>query len=138
VANLGKYDLRNIFPSCSPIRRSAPAIFVILSLLGNPVSAAPVNQSEFGELFKACFSYYTAARVCGDPAVTMQAEKNLRRALNWGEFKGILSKEAKIYLVDPAIFIRKGEEHYRRDRYVGCEQVGQAVHILDGVTRSLP
>lgn len=94
-------------------------------------SAEPMDRQNYEQLWSATFSYYAAARVCGDRTTIEQAKNSFRRAMNYGEFHGILSKEAKQFLTDPNYYISQGEEMYAKQKWVSCDQVRYYIDQLD-------
>lgn len=101
---------------------------------GPPMSPA----EEFKNMFGATYSNYAAARVCGNIKVINKAKANLTRVLNYGQYRGTLNQDAKIYKTNPEYFLKQGEEAYKRDQYVSCGQVEEFVDVLDTITRKFP
>ncbi|MCX7143973.1 MAG: hypothetical protein NT123_23605 [Proteobacteria bacterium] len=111
---------------------------LLLCLTAFNVCAQTFTQSEFKDLFLAAFSYHTVARVCRDSDSIEKSAAVLRRVVNFGNYKNILSNEAKAYLRNPAEMIARGEEQYRKNRYVGCGQSKEIIEKLDQSTKQLP
>lgn len=96
------------------------------------------TQKDFKDLFLAAYSYHVVARVCNDSASIEKSSKVLRRVVNFGEHRKVLTDEARAYLQNPKEIISRGEVQYRKDRYIGCEQARDLVIKLDEVTKKLP
>lgn len=101
-------------------------------------SAEPMDSENYEQLWLAAFSYYAAARVCGDTGTIEKAKNSLRRVNNYGEFHKILSPQAKLYMDNPDYYILQGEKQYSEQKWVSCDQVRQYVLELDDATRQLP
>lgn len=110
----------------------------IFGFQAHPAIAGPMTEQEYRNIFLQTFSYHVVARVCNDTAAIEKSAKTLRRVLNFGTHNNILSYEAKAYMAYPKEFIAKGEDQYRKDRYVGCAQGKHEVDVLDNATKQLP
>ena len=109
-----------------------------VGILATSASAQQYTEAYFNQLFIPAVSYLSVARVCGDQDSIQKSERVLRRVINFGEHRNILSAEGRFYLPNPELAIARGEEQYRRDRYVGCSQAKDAIQQLDKATMGLP
>jgi hypothetical protein len=51
---------------------------------------------------------------------------------------GLPPEEALQFEANPEVYLAGGEDMYRKQQWVGCEQVGHFVRQLDDITRRLP
>jgi hypothetical protein len=100
--------------------------------------AEPMDRQNYEQLWSATFSYYAAARVCGDYATIEKARTSFIRAMNYGEFHDILPTQAKQFQANPDYYILQGERMYAKQKWVSCEQVRHYVELLDRATSQLP
>ena len=113
-------------------------ITIFFLALTSATAAQQYTPSSYNNLFLAAVGYHSVARVCGDSASIETSKRVLRRVVNFGEHKNLLSAEANYYIKYPEEVIAKGEAQYRKDRYVGCSQAKQVINQLDEVTKSFP
>lgn len=113
--------------------------FIVLTIcISTAAFAQKYTASEFRTLFLAAVSYHSVARVCGDPASIETSRQVVRRVINFGEHRGLLSPEAEYYMKNPEEVISRGEAQYRKDRYVGCTQAKEIINQLNDATKRLP
>jgi hypothetical protein len=112
--------------------------FFFITLVFPSVSAQQYTSNNFKDLFMAALSYHAVARVCGDSKSIQTSEQILRRVINFGEHKKLLSAEARFYIKNPDEVIARGEAQYKKDRYVGCSQANAVINQLNEVTKKLP
>ncbi len=103
-----------------------------------PAAAQQYTNSTYKDLFLASLSYHAVARVCGDTTSIEISKQNLRRVVNFGEYKNLLSAEAIYYLKYPEETIQRAENQFRKDRYVGCSQAREIINQLNEATKKLP
>lgn len=108
-------------------------LFMSTSAIGQQFTA-----NDFRMLFLSAISYHAVARVCGDPTSIETSRQVVRRVINFGEHRGILSSEAIYYLKNPDEVIARGESQYRKDRFVGCTQAKEVINQLNEATKRLP
>lgn len=111
---------------------------VTLCFLSAAAFGQQYSANDFRILFLSAISYHAVARVCGDPASIETSRQVVRRVINFGENRGILSSEAIFYLKNPEEVIARGESQYRKDRFVGCTQAKEVINQLNDATKRLP
>jgi hypothetical protein len=111
---------------------------ILTACISTAAWAKQYTASEFRTLFLAAVSYHAVARVCGDSASIETSRQVVRRVINFGEHRGLLSAEAVYYTKNPEEVISRGEAQYRKDRYVGCTQAKEIINQLNDATKRLP
>lgn len=112
--------------------------FLPAILITSAAAAQQYTSSTFKDLFLASLSYHAVARVCGDATSIEISKQTLRRVINFGEYKNLLSAEANYYIKYPGDVIFRAETQYRKDRYVSCSQAREIINQLNEATKKLP
>ena len=113
-------------------------LFSWIFLGANVPTATAMDKGNYQAFWQASFSYYCAARVCGNSDTIETAKNTLVRVTNYGDFHNLLSNAAVDFQKRPAIYIERGENLYRRQKWVSCDQVKKYVVELDNASKQLP
>ena len=113
-------------------------LYVAAFLLISATESQAISEQQFDEMFQAAFAYYTAARVCGNEETIQISRDSLIRVVNYGDFNNIKSASLDKFNNNSDYLIKMGEEQYRKNKWVPCEQVDHYVREIDKMTRSLP
>jgi len=113
-------------------------LYVAALLLISGTESQAINEQQYDELFQITFGYYTAARVCGNEETIQISRDSLVRVGNYGDFNNINSPSLDKYNSNREYMVKMGEEQYRKQKWVSCEQVDHWVREVDKITRSLP